>query len=224
MTTPITRRRWLGSLAALVAAPFAAKLVARSSFPSVSAADTLRSHVEPGSYFVRGLTIKVPSNRMPMRCVLDVHNPHRVGQEWHEYLGDWDGVTFKDEAGCSNPAFVYADLVERSYPGHGPVPRTCWQFTESEWRALHAWGVWCDELVTDWYEQWGPGSATIGGGHTWRPRFTVNAFVHTNAERAALKNDLHMRFLAWKAGDERYRTSWPVYSLAPNGYTLLDPS
>ena len=64
---------------------------------------------------VRGVAVKVPSNRIWFE---DRESIYRDGywpgrNAYHVYHRDWDG-TFNMERDCTNPAYILADLYERT--------------------------------------------------------------------------------------------------------------
>ncbi len=199
MTT--SRRSFLHSLALLAAAPLAARALVKA--PSDIAPSPGVVELASQAYLLHGVGIKVPSNRLPTIVRIDLYHPHRVGQEGHCYVGDWDG-TFRTERGCSNPAWVWYHLLEKEWPG-GPLSL----------QMLYDYGVWCDQLVLEpvtprdrsvrWHSPDGHGEP-----YTLRPRSEVNVICRTPEETDRLRDDLRMGFLSWRAGDPRWRRSWPV--------------
>ena len=170
--------------------------------------------------------IKVPSNRWN-RCVGDVHIEGQPVATVVEYVGDWDG-TFKRERGCTNPAWILADLYEwtRAEPDRMLAAKVPFSASASmvmdglsqllkpqlDWQMLYHWGQWCDEIAEDWTCM----SDAPGGHHTEhssgvsdRTRFTCSAVCYTSAEVVQLRETLRMYCLSWQAGDPRYRTSYP---------------
>lgn len=213
MTTPLNRRSFLArSLTALAAAPLLVK-AALSQKPTLKSTEwTVDLHGQPPLHLfsmeVQGAAIKVPSNRH--RCLrirqADGSSPDRI-----RYLGEWDG-TFKLERGCTNPAWILADLYERSGIEPDWVIKRHWDSwlyrsgaqrllrPVLNWQMLYHWGVWCDEPV--WH--------TIRGERSdGAARFAVNVVCHTQKDIDSLRETLRMHCLNWQSTDPRYRTSWP---------------
>lgn len=211
-----SRRSFLKGALALVAAPFVVRAV------ESNAPDTLLERGEscgPGLlppnrvYEVQGLAIKVPSNRIAY-WTGSVYDADQRDRGWaYKYVGDWDG-SFKLERGCSNPAWVLADLYERT----GTCPD--WVVNDRrragsaasphlDWRMLYDYGRWCDEPVLG-------GAVTITNGSPvqhdisiGRPRLAVHAATRTCEDMDKLRETLRMHCLSWQSTDPRYRTSWP---------------
>lgn len=225
MTTPTpSRRSFLRSLALLVTAPFAARALIKSSDYTLAIDPSLGpERPDQHAYAMRGVGIKVPSNRWHAEPLYDdgerlVYRPI--------YVGDWDG-TFHVERGCSNPAYILADLYERTGAApdwvvwqKGQLPGGAGPFearSRLHWRMLYDWGRDCDQLVTDETED----IQAVHVSHRClsrsvsinlrdpEPRFTVNAVVQTPEEMAFLRETLRMRCLQWQSRDPRYRTSYP---------------
>lgn len=216
MNTPISRRRFLTAALAVPATALALSKVAAKPPTSEPPNVALTSSPLPLEWRVKGLAIRVPSNRALVedRDAIQRHGYH----DWcrhHRYIGDWDG-TFKLEAGCSNPAYILADLTERVGIDYDWVTHTRWSASfvgdngwrkqPLNWQMLYDWGRACDELV--WDVKPGPlfGGAEVSNAH---PRFEVNTFVSTPEELTTLRETLRMHCLRWQASDPRYRTSWP---------------
>ncbi len=178
------------------------------------------------AYIIHGRTIKVPSNRVRVFTRYSLNSGPDLSDRTdvhYVYRGEWDG-TLKDEAGCSNPAWVYHDLLTKANQNNPwGVYLFCLQ-------TLYDFGVWCDELVypsENVSHRWQDG-VTYDCRHLV-PRFTVNTMLQTDADIVNLREDLRMRFIAWKAQDERYRTSWPMWPIydrdgsAIVGYSPTNP-
>ncbi len=207
-----TRRQFLTSLLGFATLPFVARALGKPSQPVAKPVDwaKLLKDAAPNqqtnrAYEVQGIGVKVPSNRF--------RSPHF---DWYDYVGKWDG-TFKVEQGCANPAWIWLSLLESAYPGRPTrvaaevaQRETC----EMDYQVLYRFGQWCDEIVIDWETQrdhiveW-DSSRGQGEPITWQPRYQVNTLIQTEAERAALKDGLRMRFLSWRASDPRYQRSFP---------------
>lgn len=189
----------LTTLATRAAAPKQPYIVAMD--PALPGSDLTAKH----AYRVEGVAIKVPSNRVAMaRATQGVG----VTSSWHEYEGNWDG-SFKLERGCANPAFILADLYERTKP---VLPEPDWVLQDSvgflDWTMLYNWGRWCDDEECDW-KRHTDGSNHAYGDPIWTPRFTVNTLCQTPEDMDRLREDLRMRCLQWQSTDPRYRTSYP---------------
>ncbi len=196
MTTPLTRRQLLQRAALLIAAPLLPRLAAakrpwRDWNDGPPPAD--RPDLQPRVYRVKGIGVKVPANRHPYWVTLVNGKSRRGVLDHHVYDGDWDGVSFKEEVGCTNPAYVHAHLVMQGANAYGITRDDSDPQGNLSWPALYDYGVWCDQLV-GWT-----------GSNVFRPRSTVTLPL----DNPYLKDDLRMRFLSWKASDPRYRTSWP---------------
>lgn len=237
--TTVSRRRFLATLLAAPAAALAlTKVAAAKAPPTTVLQGPVDTHVSPvmpqRSWLVKGLAIKVPSNRYSVSLLASRDGP--VISRQHDYIGDWNG-TFKLEAGCSNPAYILADLYERtgaepdwvvadksvaaSFASGPMVMSGMWQLLgpRLNWQLLYDYGVWCDELVTGY--QVTDGNRTTGITMTdvcpptvwWEPvtapRLTVNTFVSTPEEMTTLRETLRMHCLSWQSTDPRYRTSYP---------------
>ncbi len=160
----------------------------------------------------QGIAIKVPSNRVFVPSLKDHPNGY------HAYPPPWDG-SFKLERGCTNPAFILADLIARTGAKHDWVTGIRGQRYGGQgeagyypnWLMLYDWGRWCDEVVScgvdirqnDCPEVW-------YRGHS--PRFAVNTVCQTPADMVRLRETLRMHCLHWQGSDPRWRTSYPVYS------------
>lgn len=150
----------------------------------------------------KGRTIKVPSNRYTLTRKV-MHPTGEVATVEHFYYGDWDG-TFKLEEGCTNPAYVLADLethhrLTTLNGGYFGAPL--------DWRALYDYGCHCDELIVDPESFAGGGPAY--GATMWKPRRVIDPVCVSPAETDDLREVLRMRFMVWKATDPRYRRSFP---------------
>lgn len=223
--TPQSRRAFLGHLAGLAAAPFAAAGLARAATPAP--ASVVRKPVEwiiPSDEEVLGRAIKAPSNRIAYWAMHTNGRPKDGVPDHYQYWGDWDG-TFKLERDCTNPAYILADLYERTgeepdwavarHYSPGDYPSATWQLLKPslDWEMLYHWGMWCDEIVTDGWEVICPGSIPSGphcrtGGDPC-PRLVVYGLCANNKERERLWEMLRMHCLRWQSTDLRYRTSWP---------------
>ena len=143
------------------------------------------------------------------------------------YHGDWDGVSFKEEVGCTNPAFILADLMERT--GARPdwvtgFPALDYAGRETDpsllhWRMLYDWGSACDELIMATPARlYGESDLAFGTRvheqARLRPRFTVNTICSTHEDMVTLRETLRMHCLSWQSTDPRYRTSWPGLPLS----------
>ncbi len=236
MTTTTRRtflRNALVSLAAIpllaqkcfAAKPEAAPMVVNLNDDAYSVktftAPSSRVDLEHGMH-VQGLAIKVPSNRMLFEDRDEILRNGMSDRAYAPlYVGEWDG-TFKLERGCSNPAYILADLYERS--GERPdwvVAAKKWHRMPTEenpfgyglpidWQMLYHWGRWCDEMSTTHSEIiHANGSANHYAGLFTRPRLAINAFCQTRDEITSLREVLRMHCLSWQSTDPRYRTSWP---------------
>ena len=98
------------------------------------------------------------------------------------YHGEWDG-TFKNERGCSNPAFIYADLVEQTGG-------------EVNWQEVYQWGRYCDEPADG--VNLNCNGIREDGSPIWmgsrmepsHPRFTVNAALYSERQKTDLTDTL----------------------------------
>ncbi len=238
MNTPSTRRSFLrnavvGVAAAplLVKAAMDQKIEPKKLYPyRGEEGDVINLYSLDGPPGQWGEAIKVPSNRMPC-CGICL--PSGARYMAHTYMGDWDG-TFKLESGCTNPAWVLADLYERTGTElDWVVARKMsvslyepWVMSgisqllkpQLDWQMLYDWGRFCDELV-------GPASQLVREREgnlieilpqpvvwrelPWSVRFTVDVPCRIQEERDQLRNDLRMYCLSWQSQDSRYRTSWP---------------
>jgi hypothetical protein len=183
----------------------------------------------PTGVLVKGLAVKVPSNRYYVEdCDAIARDGYHPGiNASYRYFGDWDG-TFKLERGCSNPAYILADLLERegeTSPSHSIggdwVTNDRTRPWLPNWQMLYDWGVHCDQpqkgsRICDPASpdiQWiSPAAALMGYGNTSGPRMTVNTIVSTPEEMSRLRETLRMHCLRWQSTDPRYRTSYPVIS------------
>ncbi len=226
--TPLNRRAFLARLLGLATLPFAARALGKAA-STPSSADMLAASVEPikRDYLVQGIGIKVPSNRY-----LTVWNDDgsALVPRHFTYAGDWRG-TFKVEPGCSNPAYILADLYERTgaepdwvVERQMPVPSSLvltglkqmlTPAARLDWQMLYDWGRHSDELTSQWdhLEAIGKGSSHCRIGYKGllplKPRFVVNAVVHTHEDMVALREHLRMRCLQWQSSDPRYQRSFP---------------
>ncbi len=203
MTTPITRARFLKTLAGLAAAPYVVSRALAAAKPAPPTLDDLTFTTVPLKSEIHRIkrAIKVPSNRYLVEDMDSIvregyHPGHNV---YHAYAGDWDN-TFKLEV-CDNPAYVYADLV-KDLPG-APWP--------AFGRDIYDWGRFCDELVYDCETdrlnpRWVGGTDDPG---YWKPRHTVASLTRATDE-FHLRHHLRMHFLVWQSFDPRYQRSWPV--------------
>lgn len=227
LPTMTTRRQFLcSSILGLAAAPLVAKALSAPTTSTGWVGDSGGVGVA-GPAYVLGLAIKVPSNRF----VVERYRNLRPGQitlgrlpfvrdpDEVRYEGVWDG-TFKLERGCSNPAYILADLYERTgaepdwalavRPSISPfapmVMGGMYKLLKPrlDWEMLYAWGVWADELTEQWVQCEGD-FRPLG----WATRFTVNTLCATHEDMVQLRETLRMHCLSWQATDERYRTSWP---------------
>lgn len=226
MSTPTTRRAFLGHIAALAAAPLALRAAAASNPPAAGAPEPTPFTVVPATDAdLRAMGyVKVPSNRVAMGKWTPEAGIYR---QWHEYHGDWDG-TFRWERGCTNPAYVLADLYHRTgaepdwvsslrgvmIVGQEATPTGFYL----NWQTLYDWGRHCDEVVTashdlptsEWPHHWvlfGRGARGEIRSDRTGPRFTVKLEPGTDLESA--RRVLRMYCLKWQSTDPRYRTSWP---------------
>jgi hypothetical protein len=183
MNMPINRRSFLASLLAAPAALWAAtcgtskptpqaKTVAFDGKPLTPVHSAEIGHqLQSKEWMVQGLAIKVPSNRysyLPPSTVCTPENfEQQLAQAQHLYIGEWDG-TFILEKGCTNPAYILADLYERtgaepdwavadrsvpaSFAAMPMVTGGVLQLLKPRlnWQMLYDWGRFCDELVTGW--------------------------------------------------------------------------
>ncbi len=231
-TTSLSRRSFLGRLAAAAGlAPLVGAALTQSKQlsyimgidPGSSDGDHYAEHMAR----VQGAAIKVPSNRW--RTAIHTTPTRAFSHHAYHYEGDWDGA-FKLEHGCTNPAYVLADLYERtgaepdwavadkgvpaSMVGGPMVMDGVRQLLKPrlDWQMLYDWGRWCDELCPDgamiYANEHHHRYGAIGEGDL-RPRFMVDVHTRTPEEMSGALNDLRMRCLSWQSTDPRYRTSWP---------------
>lgn len=181
MTTTSRRSFLRNALAAVCAAPLLVRAAFAAKEPQyILGIDRALSGVESlNQYAVTavGAAIKVPSNRR--RSALYVGPSGQAVYNDICYDGDWDG-TFKLEPGCSNPAYLLADLIERE----GGRPH---------WPQIYWWGRHCDEPVIDWND----GVPQIDPPK-WEPRFECNAALGSVAEQQGLKDALASVERAWR--------------------------
>lgn len=216
----LSRRDFLGHL--LLATAFA-PLVARA-FTDKSRYimgidpgrdDLFDQHAEQ-TIRIQGRAIKVPSNRWFTYLERDADGVFNYRHP--VYHGNWDG-TFRLEQGCTNPAYILADLYERT----GDEPDWIMAFgrrgeliTQTpvkgdpsrpfkprlNWQMLYDWGKWCDEPVDSFVP-----TATI----TRSIRMIASTEqCRTNEDLVQLREALRMHCLSWQATDPRYRRSYPV--------------
>lgn len=228
MNPPTTRRTFLTKLGALAVAPFATYSLHKAATKqpiTCTPTDDASLKAAHDSFADRvfqpnvGIDIKVPSNRF----ILWTPQYGGGADGHHVYLGDWDG-TFKLERGCTNPAYILADLSERCGINHDWVTHVKevaidaggvrWGTSPLNWQMLADWGKWCDELVTStgWIQD-RPDHFTrfVGSPKVSQPspRCTVSAVCSTREEMEQLRQSLRMHCLSWQSTDPRYRTSWP---------------
>lgn len=209
----MNRRSFLASLTGLAAAPFA--LRASYTLPTTVVPQAIPCGSSPPPVRAGERGIKVPSNRFHWFAPHDNGRP-RHEPDHHTYEGDWDG-TFKLERGCTNPAYVLADLIERTgsmdWVTHRPDPHGIYGYTPFalNWPMLYDWGRVCDELVDN------PATLEFPNGSTstmWRmgfgPRWTVSNACLTSPDQDRLRETLRMHCLKWQATDPRYQRSFPV--------------
>lgn len=211
-SSPLSRRTFLARLmgaAAMAPLAVAAAKQTPTFDESIRDMDVRISRTRAAAdVLLQGVAIKVPSNRSvapwSRRGVPE-------GVLTASYVGPWDG-TFKLERGCTNPAYILADLYERT--GKEPDWVTGLRGTQISadgtvtpagfylnWQMLYDWGRFCDEATTD------------RRGH-YRPRFRLAATnlrgTYKDAdEMIALRERLRMHCLSWQSTDPRYRTSYP---------------
>ena len=211
MSTPLNRRAFLTRLAAAAGlTALAARASAKPPYtiamdPALPGSD-VTDHYAERVFRVEGVGVKVPSNRVR---VWSQSNPDGTVV----YNGDWDG-TFRLERGCSNPAYILADLIERDLK---QTLGGCTDWVVSDchgslnWPMLYDWGKWADEMVAAGLEyRGGPEPLYAITAMYLAPRFTVNTVCQTREDMVTLRETLRMHCLAWQAQDPRYRTSWPV--------------
>lgn len=129
-------------------------------------------------------------NSVPSRIyevdLLKIKIPTNYDDVTREYTGVWDG-TFKISSGaCSNPAWVFYDLLTTERYGLG-------QFISEE--QINKWSLYeiakyCDELVDDGYGD-------------REPRFTCNILIPSRAEAYTLLKSLASVFrgmIYWSSG------------------------
>ena len=207
-----TRRQFLTNLLAAAGIP----LVARASYslpkPTKKQAIPCIMLPDGGPQPYKGPAIKVPSNRYWIEDRGDIcRNGYHPGTNaFYRYFGDWDG-TFKLEEGCTNPAYILADLTERLgidhdfaiHRGRGPLVNECgWIRSPLNWQMLYDWGRHCDEPLDD--------PDVLDGKITRSIRMIASTEnCHTHADLVALRQTLRMYCLQWQATDPRYGTSWP---------------
>lgn len=218
----ISRRAFLVTMLAAPAALVAlSKATAKPPTPVKWVIPPLSEILGPG--YDRPLfgAIKVSSNRWCYDYA--TADEDSVG---HYYHGDWDG-TFKLESGCTNPAYILADLTERLGGGHDWVThggRLDYAGRETDrnmlnWQMIYDYGVWCDELITGYQvtdgnltsaiARTGACPPTVWWKHVSAPRMTVKRVCQTHEQMVALHETLRMHCLQWQSTDSRYRTSWP---------------
>lgn len=212
-----TRRAFLARLAA------AAGLTALAA--RANAGHSLSYTTQKQAIDCTGVAIKVPSNRLVhYGCTYDELMRKRALGEWVSpsaitYEGNWDG-TFRLECGCTNPAYILADLYERM----GAEPdwaigemwykpsRSGWveNVYRLNWAILYDWGRFCDELVPVGLEYRGGTEPlhALTNRHS-APRFTVETVCQTREDMDRLREELRMHCLSWQSQDPRYRTSYP---------------
>jgi hypothetical protein len=202
-----TRRQFLTRLLAAAGIPLIARALPQSQPQS------LLMLPDGGPRPYKGPAIKVPSNRYWVEDREDIcRNGYHPGTNaFYRYFGDWDG-TFKLERGCSNPAYILADLITRGAPAED-------QHALVDWKAIYDYGRYCDELVPDWMVMYDEEDLRTEASVAQKqdtgclqPRFTVNTVCRTAGEADGLRDNLRMRFICWKATDPRYRRSFPVYT------------
>ena len=218
-----TRRSFLiTSLTALAAAPLLAKAALSPKPTEVS--DFVDSPA-PGQWgvLVRGVAIKVPSNRYHHDYATYDEDP--IG---HYYHGSWDG-TYKIEEGCTNPAWILADLYERTntepdwavaaQPSFSPFGRLGVEQLlrpQLNWQMLYDWGVWCDEVVAYGIDPipHSCGPCRLQPHRTWSieepigPRLSFCTVCDTRDEMVRARETIRKHCLNWQSIDPRYRTSW----------------
>lgn len=191
--TPASRRAFLAKLAALAAAPFVAKAVCQSEPPSFAGHQVAGKLVHiPTDYqppVVQGLAIKVPSNR---HLYWDYVSTGGAWPFMVTYHGEWNGA-FKPERGCTNPAYILADLMEQS--GQSP-----------DWASIYQWGVWCDEPVID-HERTGP-FRTDGPTPTYMaPRLSYNGVIQDSDHQKEVTWRLHQLWDCFRVPSDHYTKS-----------------
>lgn len=198
MTTPITRSRFLATLAGLVAAPFVASRALAAAKVALAPLDltVITIPLDSKIRYVKR-PILVPSNRYLVEDVeFTRENGFHPGRSIsHHYYGHWDG-TLKLEAGCTNPAYVLADLSSRDECGT--------QWGDAAHSALYDWGFWCDQPVVNWPSMLN--RTKPDPAYVWHPRHTIHTLYIAEGD---LRHSLETHFKVWKATDERYRKSWP---------------
>lgn len=208
--TPTSRRAFLKRLALVAAAPFAVKALARQEIAPLPAPEPLPRNpawIAHDLFEAQGLAIKVPSNR---HLYWDYVSTGGARPFMVTYHGDWDG-TFKPERGCTNPAYILADLYERTgeepdwvVSSQAELIRTFGSTEKPHLnrQLIYDWGQWCDEPV--WH------CHLDGHRYGGASRFVINTTVSTPEEMTTLRDSLRMHCLRWQSTDPRYRTSYPV--------------
>ena len=203
-----TRRQFLTNLLAAAGIPLVARALPKTQPPLMLP--------DGGPRPYKGPAIKVPSNRQlvqiytwPARPQNDPPSQMRV-----IYSGDWDG-TFKLEEGCTNPAYILADLMEQR---RAELALTSPEDADDSWYRpywpmLYDWGCHCDTLSphrrTVIYQD---GSRSVLDSLTCphpRARCEVNLVSYGEQDAVRLRETLRMCCLQWQSTDPRYRTSWP---------------
>ena len=219
------RRQFLTAVLGLASAPLALR-AAGSNLPTtvlpqpIPCGTPLPPPLPPSqrAYQIEGLAIKVPSNRF---LAHDIEATRRDGFWPHHYsycyAGNWDG-TFKLERGCTNPAFILADLIEKT----GQLGKGDWvthyrvwrddgtDYSVLNWQMLLDWGMWCDEPKATWSESgYCNKSESPQSDGRWVAQLDACRFISTRTQADELRETLRMHCLRWQSTDPRYRTSWP---------------
>lgn len=127
----------------------------------------------------------VPSRAYEMD-LLKIRIPTNYDDETRTYTGTWDG-TFKISSGaCSNPAWIFYDILTSERYGLGQYIQ---ESQINKW-SLYEIGRYCDELVDD-------------GGGGQEPRFTCNLFIPGRTEAYQLLKSMASVFrgmIYWAGG------------------------
>lgn len=185
MSTPTSRRSFL---ATLLAAPVVLMALsrARAKGPFESASDWKippLSHFAGDRHHAWPTVMMVPSNRFPNCILYLIDSKVPVGTL---YVGPWDGKLKLECCGCTNPAYILADLCVRDR-----------QNIESlDWKRLYAFGRWCDEPVE------------VGSEPArWASRLAYTGTI-TKDNRAFLKEAFSSMMEVWDGPNDVLRRIW----------------
>lgn len=187
-----SRRVFLKRLALVAAAPFAAKALARQEIAPLPAPEPLPRNpawIAHDLFEAQGLAIKVPSNR---HLYWDYVSTGGARPFMVTYHGEWNG-TFKEERGCTNPAYILADLMEQS--GQSP-----------DWGSIYQWGVWCDETVIS-HERTAPFRADDPTPILMTPRLSYNGVIQDSDHQKEVTWRLHQLWDCFRVPSDHYTKS-----------------